>query len=430
MVRTMIPVQWNPASLPFFLAASLSAWVIVLAWRHRHEPSAPSIISLVLFQGLWALCEAVNAILADPAAQALIYRLKLSSVALVPPSLLFFVLDYTSQRGPVAARYKALILVVPAMTIGLLLTSDEHSLFLAGMDLIEVGGFRLISPRYGPAFWIHTSYSYALLWLSAWLLARSALALAGVLRMQMLLLSACLLIPLVINLADLLKILPEPYRHYDLTAATFVVTGVLGYLLLRRFQLIEVAPVSYSLVVQEMLDAIIVLDARRRIAGVNRAALYLIGPRDKDIVGLPGDTLPGWLQITEHLSILEGGAELSYRLDGNLADPGSTYDVRVSRFPHGREPGWLVIIRDISAQSRGEAERLARIAAEQANLAKDAFLAKLGHELRTPLTPVLAIVSATLDQFSTAPNCDHRSKSCGEMSVSRRVSSMTCSTRA
>jgi PAS domain S-box-containing protein len=239
--------------------------------------------------------------------------------------------------------------------------------------------------------------------LSAWLLARSALALGGVLRKQMLFLSACLLIPLVINVADLLKIIPEPYREYDLTAATFVVTGVLGFVLLRRFELINVAPVSYSLVVHEMLDAIIVLDAWRRIVAVNRAALILMGRTDKDIVGLPGDMMPEWLQIPAHLSALEGAAEVSYRVGGDLPEPGSTYDVRVSRFPHGREPGWLVIIRDISAQSRAEAERTARIAAEQANLAKDAFLAKLGHELRTPLTPLLAIVSAALDQRSTPP---------------------------
>jgi PAS domain S-box-containing protein len=150
-----------------------------------------------------------------------------------------------------------------------------------------------------------------------------------------------------------------------------------------------------------MLDAIVVLDSLRRIVGVNQAALRLIGGVDKDVIGLSTDVIPAWLQIPEHLSRLEGAAELSYRLRGVSRDHGSTYDVRISRFPHGREPGWLVIIRDISAQSRAEAERTARIAAEQANLAKDAFLAKLGHELRTPLTPVLAIVSAALDQNST-----------------------------
>jgi PAS domain S-box-containing protein len=396
-------VQWNPASLPFFLAAALSAWLVVLAWGRRNEPSAPSLISLVLFEGLWALCEALGAILVDPSAQAMMYRLKLSAVTLVPPSLLFFVLDYTGRTGAAPARFKVTILALPVISISLLATSGEHRLFLEGMDPVDVGGYRMLSPRYGPAFWVHTSYCYALLSLSAWLLARSALALGGVLRKQMLFLSACLFIPLVINVADLLKIIPLPYREYDLTAATFVVTGALGFVLLRRFDLINVAPVSYSLVVQEMLDAIIVLDATRRIAGVNRAALHLIGRLDKDIVGLPADMIPGWLQIPEHLSRLEPPAELSYRLRRDLRDPGSTYDVRVSRFPHGREPGWLVIIRDISAQSRAEAERLARIAAEQANLAKDRFLAKLGHELRTPLTPVLAIVSAAIDERSIPP---------------------------
>jgi PAS domain S-box-containing protein len=400
IAQSRLHVQWNPASLPFFVAAGLSAWLVVLAWGRRNEPSAHPLISLLLFEGLWALCEAIEAVVLDPSAQAVIYRLKLSCVALVPPSLLFFILEYTGRTGAAPPRFKVLILAVPAISIGLIATSGEHRLFLQGMEPIEIGGYRLLSPRYGPAFWIHTAYCYSLLWLSAWLLARSALALGGVLRKQMLFLSACLLIPLAINLADLLHIIPEPYRQYDLTAATFVVTGVLGFVLLRRFELINVAPVSYSLVVQEMLDAIIVLDARRRIAGVNRAALRLMGRPDKDLVGLPGDMIPGWLQIPEHLSSLEGAAELSYRLVGDLRDRGSTYDVRVSRFPHGREPGWLVIIRDISAQSGAETERTARIAAEHANLAKDAFLAKLGHELRTPLTPVLAIVSAVLDERS------------------------------
>jgi PAS domain S-box-containing protein len=392
------PIQWNPASIVFFAAAALSAGLVVLGWGRRNEPAGPPVISLIVFQGVWALCEAIEAILLDPDAQAVIYRLKLAAVALVPPSLLFFVLEYTGRTGAAPLRFKVLVLAVPAMCIGLIVTSGEHRLFLTGIEIVDVQGFQLLSPRYGPAFWIHTSYSYALLCLSAWLLSRSAMALGGVLRKQMLGLSACLLIPLVINVVDVLEVIPLPFREYDLTAATFIVTGVLGMMLLRRFHLINVAPVSYSLVVEEMLDAIIVLDAWGRIAGANRAALSLIGHRDpEDFVGLPSGAIPKWLRIPEHLARLDGAAELTYRLVADSRDPMTTYDVRVSRFPHGRVPGWLVIIRDISAQSRADAERTARVAAEQANWAKDAFLAKLSHELRTPLTPVLAITSAALE---------------------------------
>jgi PAS domain S-box-containing protein len=398
-----LTVQMNPASLPFFLAAAVCFWLVVLAWGCRHEPSAASLLSLLLFEGLWALCEGLLVVVVDPSAQAVIYRLKISSVALVPPSLLFFVLEYTGRVGAAPPRFKVLVLAVPAISISLLATSGQHRLFLSELGQVEIGGYRLLSHKYGPAFWIHTSYCYALLSLSAWLLIRAALALGGVLRKQMLFLSASVLIPLAVNLADLMGIIPPPYREYDLTAATFSVTGVLGFMLLRRFHLIYVAPVSYSLVVHEMLDAIVVIDAGGRIAGVNQAALRLMGRLEKDVIGLPCATIPGWLRIPEHLSKLEGAAELTYRIAGGMQDSGEIYDVRVSRFPHGREPGWLVIVRDISAQSQAEAERTARVAAEQANQTKDAFLAKLGHELRTPLTPVLAIVSGALEGRSIPP---------------------------
>jgi PAS domain S-box-containing protein len=49
-----------------------------------------------------------------------------------------------------------------------------------------------------------------------------------------------------------------------------------------------------------------------------------------------------------------------------------------------------------------QAEQQARAASEQANKAKDHFLAALSHELRTPLTPVLAILSS-LRQESAIP---------------------------
>jgi signal transduction histidine kinase/CheY-like chemotaxis protein len=67
------------------------------------------------------------------------------------------------------------------------------------------------------------------------------------------------------------------------------------------------------------------------------------------------------------------------------------YDIRL--FPV-REGGLSIFFQDITERKLAEeAQRAARQAAEEANQAKDRFLAALSHELRTPLTPALALLS-------------------------------------
>jgi PAS domain S-box-containing protein len=70
--------------------------------------------------------------------------------------------------------------------------------------------------------------------------------------------------------------------------------------------------------------------------------------------------------------------------------------------PSGRTIGAVMVFHDVSERRENErslarlydGEQQARGAAEQANKAKDEFLAALSHELRTPLTPVLGVLSS------------------------------------
>ncbi|MEO8180536.1 MAG: ATP-binding protein, partial [Deltaproteobacteria bacterium] len=51
--------------------------------------------------------------------------------------------------------------------------------------------------------------------------------------------------------------------------------------------------------------------------------------------------------------------------------------------------GFAKVTRDLTERKKAEEEKAARLAAEEANRAKDEFLAMLGHELRNPLAPIL-----------------------------------------
>ena len=69
----------------------------------------------------------------------------------------------------------------------------------------------------------------------------------------------------------------------------------------------------------------------------------------------------------------------------------------------GQITGFSKVTRDVTDQIRIRRVEAAKIAAEQANQAKDDFLAALSHELRTPLTPALAAASYLYDNASRMP---------------------------
>ena len=79
------------------------------------------------------------------------------------------------------------------------------------------------------------------------------------------------------------------------------------------------------------------------------------------------------------------------------AKDGRWLDVAVSLYPIRASDGTVIgisrLMRDVTERRKHEAElNTARQRAEEANAAKDRFLATLSHELRTPLTPVMASV--------------------------------------
>ncbi len=74
----------------------------------------------------------------------------------------------------------------------------------------------------------------------------------------------------------------------------------------------------------------------------------------------------------------------------------------------GKLVGFSKVTRDLTERKRGEEERTARLAAEQANKTKDEFLAMLGHELRNPLAPIVTALQLIKLRGDTRSSNEHQ----------------------
>ena len=187
--------------------------------------------------------------------------------------------------------------------------------------------------------------------------------------------------------------LNEELRHLlaDLDAQVEARTRVLA----EREQQLRSSEVRWRTMAEIAPDAVIVVDEDNRIVFANSAAERLTGHTAADLTGHA-------LDLLVPPSLREGHLRGMRRY---LATGERRLDWRSSEIPVVRRDGsqlpceiafgefqlegrhfFAGYIRDITTRKRAEAELTrARIVAESANRAKDAFLATMSHEIRTPL---------------------------------------------
>jgi PAS domain S-box-containing protein len=154
----------------------------------------------------------------------------------------------------------------------------------------------------------------------------------------------------------------------------------------------------FRLIVESVRDyALFALDAKGHVATWNAGAERIKGYSASEIIGTH------FSKFYPEVDIKAGKCEYELEVasrEGRFEDEGWRLRKDGSRFwanvvisavrdEAGNLVGFSKVTRDLTDRKRAEEERAARLAAEQANRAKDEFLAMLGHELRNPLAPIV-----------------------------------------
>ena len=365
----------NPFSIFLFVSCALMIGLGVVAWWQR---ASLGIEILVLLCGnlLWLAGYAAALGVNDYSAHMFWAKFQFLGIGIVFFGILLFTLKQSDHPRWMTRRKLLLLMIVPVTGMLLAWSNDWHHLVWLDAQLVNRNGLALLDIQYGPFLWFYTVYNYLSLAFGGLIFWRKYLQGSDRERGQAAIILVGLLLPFLVNIFYLSKLNYFPYLDLTMLGCTltssFITWGMLRYFILDKFV------IPRNKVVQDMPDAVMVMDARDRLRDVNPAALKLLGLSEKQVIGnslqaLRKDSASDMELLLKYHHIMEGQGDFSL---GNIEDP-QHFSFRLTPLYDWRNKlsGRLLVLRDTSELHKRE------VALQKANARLEDLNARLINEM-------------------------------------------------
>lgn len=394
-------MAWLSSYLAVLFAAAILASAVALVSAARWAvPGRASLVALSLAVAWWSLGSAFEAMVGPGSARLAWARAQYLAIPACAPLFFLFTHDYTRAEWWRQPWRRALLAVVPVLTIPIAFTNEQHHwLWRAVVEAAHGNAY-----AHGPWFWVVIAHSYVLLGAGTILMVRSVRRVPSQNRGQVTAFIAGALAPWAGNLLYILGV--RPADTVDLTPVGFSVAALCLAWGMYRYQFLDLVPIARGRVFDSMTEAVLVIDPRLRVIDLNPAARRLIG-ESIEWFGRPAASVLPWWQ-----GMLEGGLETARSVFIATNADDQHLEVDVSPIHEGRAlAGWLVLMRDVSARVAGERERLAldrRLLEQQKLDSLRVVAAGISHDFNNLLATIIG--NADLVAMHLPPDADLRQR--------------------
>ncbi len=324
---------------PYLLWAGLAVWLCVgallLTLRQPMHPATPAFRGVMLAALWWALTHLLELAAPHAAWRELGGRLAYVSKFSIPTLWVIFAWASTGETATLRPHHQRRLWLMTLACIMLALSNPWHGW------LWDANG------QLGWLFWPSLFYSYGLVSLGALELLRASLHLANLYRRQTLGLFVGGLAPVLAHLAHLSGLT----GLLDITPLFIGLAGMAYAWSVTQWRLFDLTPIARETIIENMRDAVLVLDPQQRVLDANPAARRLLSLHGGGFVGQSVERAlaahPALVAALHPPAAPRAEIQLTHTL---------RLEVTLTPVKHasGTLTGQLVVLRDITARHRAE----------------------------------------------------------------------------
>ncbi len=346
-------IQLTLWSISPLLVTLVAVGIYLRLSRKPRVPGMQAVLALLVTVVFWSGCQFVESLFTALQPKLLVLKLSYVAIALAPVLWFAFALSYTRRQLRLAPGLFNALAIVPLITIVLVMSNEWHQLMWEDVGLMEVHGFVALITERGPWFYVHVLYTYGLLMVATSILGYGLATTTRLIRPVL----GVVLAPLAVCSANLLFLLPgNPVPWFDITTLGLVAGALILDRAVLRYGVLDDIPVLRDRVLEQLGDAVIVVNHRGLIVDVNGAALHIL---DRDRARVRRAPLARYLPSLNLEPLIDGtAASLEVQARGRC------YDVTASALDGSNPASEVVLVfRDVTV--RRDTELALRVAQDE-----------------------------------------------------------------